>query len=119
MTASKLRIRTGLLYDGSLDPPRANVVVTLAGGKITAIEAADGVASDREAAALVPGLINAHAHVEMNGEPNTLSVYQLRTPTQTSLYSMENAQKGLRAGVTTLRDLGATASNGVEVRDAI
>ena len=119
MTASPLRIRTGLLYDGTLDPPRPNVVVTIAGGKIESIEPADGAQSDREAAALVPGLVNAHVHLEMNGEPNVLSVYVLRTPTQTTLACVENAQKGLRAGVTTVRDLGATESNAVEVRDAI
>ena len=119
MTASPLRIKTGLLYDGSLDPPRPNVVVMVAEGKIVSIEPADGAQSDREVAAIVPGLINAHVHLEMNGEPNTLSVYVLRTKAQITLACVENAQKGLRAGVTTVRDLGATESNAIEVRDAI
>jgi imidazolonepropionase-like amidohydrolase len=118
MTA-QLRIRAGRLYDGTLDPPRTNVVVTVVEGRITGIEPADGVAADREVAAVVPGLINAHAHLEMNGEPQTLSVHVLRNPEQRLLACVENAQKGLRAGVTSLRDLGASSRDAIEVRNAV
>ena len=119
MTAPALRIRTGRLYDGGLDPPKTNVVVTLENGKIASIAASDGAKADREAAAVVPGLINCHAHIEMNGEPQTLGVYVMRNAEQRVLACVENAQKGLRAGVTTLRDLGSTGRNAIEVRNAI
>ena len=114
-----LRIKTGRLYDGSLDAPRTNVVVTIEGTKIAAIEPADGKNADREAAAVVPGLINAHAHLEMNGEAQSLGVHVLRNQEQRLLACVESAQKGLRAGVTTIRDLGSSARNNIEMRNAV
>jgi imidazolonepropionase-like amidohydrolase len=44
---------------------------------------------------------------------------QTTTPMQRMLRAVENASKSLRAGVTTIRDLGATASIAIELRDAI
>lgn len=114
-----MRIRTGKLYDGTLDPPRTNVVLTIAEGRVLSIEPSDGASADREAAAIVPGLINAHAHLEMNGEGQTLRVHLLRNEEQRLLACIESAQKGLRAGVTAIRDLGSSARNNVEVRNAV
>jgi imidazolonepropionase-like amidohydrolase len=115
----QLRIKTGRLYDGSLGAPRANVVLTIDGAKIAAIEPADGKSADREVAAIVPGLINAHAHMEMNGEPQSLGVHVMRNQEQRLLACVESAQKGLRAGVTTIRDLGSSARNNIEMRNAV
>ena len=72
-----------------------------------------------EAPCVVPGLINAHVHLEMSGEPQTTSVFVLTTPTQRALVCAENARKTLRAGVTTVRDLGSTENLAVDVRDAV
>jgi len=115
-----MRIKAGRFYDGTLDAPRTNVIVTIEKAKIAAIEpAADGAKADREAAAIVPGLINAHAHLEMNGEPQTLTVFIVKNEEQRLLSAVASAQKALRAGVTALRDLGSSARNNVEVRNAI
>ena len=114
-----MRIRTGKFYDGTLDAPKSNVILTIRDGKLQSVEPADGAASDREAAAVVPGLINAHAHMEMNGEGQTLRVHIMRNEEQRLLACVESAQKGLRAGVTALRDLGSSGHNNVEVRNAV
>lgn len=115
-----MRIKTGKFYDGTLDAPRANVIVTIDEGKVVAVEpAGDGAKADREAAAIVPGLINAHAHLEMGGEPQTLTVFIVRNEEQRLLACVANAQKALRSGVTALRDLGSSAHNNVETRNAI
>jgi imidazolonepropionase-like amidohydrolase len=119
MTPPPLRIRTGRFYDGTLSPPRTNVVVTVAEGKVASVEAADSAAADREAAAVVPGLINAHAHLEMNGEAQTLAVYRLMSQEHRLLRCVESARQALYAGVTSMRDLGASVRNAIEVRDAI
>jgi imidazolonepropionase-like amidohydrolase len=116
---SVLRVRTGKLYDGSLAAPRDNVIVTIEGTQIVSIEPADGKSADREAAALVPGLINAHAHLEMNGEAQSLATHRMRNEDQRLIACIESAQKALRARVTTLRDLGSTRRNSIEVRDAV
>jgi imidazolonepropionase-like amidohydrolase len=119
MTAHTLRIKTGRLYDGTLDAPRTNVVVTIEGERIASIDPADGVRADREVAAVVPGLINAHGHLEMNGEAQSLTVHILRRPDERLLACIESARKGLRAGVTTIRDLGGSDRNAIAVRDAV
>ena len=84
----RIAIRTGTLYDGSADPPRANVTLLIEDGRVSRI-AGDGETIDAEctyeAACVVPGLINAHAHLEMNGEPDTQTAYLIRTPTERTL----------------------------------
>lgn len=119
MTPSPLRIRAGKLYDGSLRAPKTNVIVTIEGTKITSIEAADGARVDREAAAISPGLINAHAHLEANGEPNILGVYVLMNAEQKLFACIDHARKALHAGVTALRDLGSSGRNNIAVRNAV
>jgi imidazolonepropionase-like amidohydrolase len=115
-------IRTGSLYDGSANPPRTRVTLLIENGRVSRI-AADGetIEADRsyEAACVVPGLINAHAHLEMNGEPDTQTFYLIRTPTERTLDAARNARLALEAGVTTLRDLGGKESNAIALRDAI
>ncbi|MGH7661700.1 MAG: amidohydrolase family protein [Vulcanimicrobiaceae bacterium] len=119
MATSTLKIRTGKFYDGTLDQPRSNVIVTIEDERIASVAPADGAKPDREAAAIVPGLINAHAHLEFNGEPNVLSVVVLLTSEQKLMACVENARKTLRAGVTAVRDLGSSGRNNIEARNAI
>ncbi len=119
-----LIVRCSTLYDGTTEAPRTNAIVRIAGGFVVAIENADRfVARESDVVvsvdALLPGLINAHVHLEMSGEANTTSVYVLQTPAQLTLQCAENARKTLAAGVTTVRDLGGTAGNAIDLRDAI
>ena len=72
-----------------------------------------------DAACVVPGLVNAHVHLEMSGEAQTTSVFVLTTPTQRALVCAENARKALQSGVTAVRDLGSTENLAIDVRDAI
>ena len=119
MAEGTIRIRTGAFYDGSRDAPKTNVVVTVEDGKISSIAPADGAKADREAAAITPGLINAHAHLETNGEPNVLGVVLLLNAEQKLMACVENAGKALRGGVTAVRDLGSSGRNNIAVRDAV
>ena len=111
-------VRCGVLYDGSLAPPRRNADLTVEGGRIAEIRDASGE-FDLEAACVTPGLVNAHAHLEANGEPDTMAAVLATTPTQRMLRAAENAAKALAAGVTTLRDLGASERLAIDLRDAI
>lgn len=119
MSAQQLRIRTGKFYDGSLEPPKTNVIITIEGKTVASIEPADGKKADREAAAVTPGMINAHAHLEFNGEPDVFGIYVIKTPEARLLACVENARKALHAGVTAMRDLGSSGRNNIEVRNAI
>ena len=119
---TSLAIRCGALYDGSGAPPRRNVTILIEDTTIRDIvDGTTAVDAQRtiETRAVSPGLINAHVHLEMNGEPDVMGVYILRTPAEKTLGAAANARKALEAGVTTVRDLGATDGNAIAVRDAI
>lgn len=111
-------LRAGRLYDGSLDAPRSNVDLIIEDGRICEIRAAEG-SCDREAACIAPGLVNAHVHLEMSGQPDPLNIVHGTTPMQRMLHAVENARKSVEAGVLTVRDVGATDAIAVEIRDAV
>jgi imidazolonepropionase-like amidohydrolase len=111
-------VRAGILYDGTMDVPRRNVDVIIEDGKITELRNSGGKC-DREAACVTPGMVNAHVHLEMSGQPDPLHLAKQYTTVQRTLHAVENARKSLRAGVTCVRDVGASDAISIEVRDAI
>ena len=111
-------VRAGILYDGTLEPPKRNVDLAIAGGRIAELRAAGG-ACDFEAACVTPGLVNAHAHVEMSGEPDTMAAIASRRPNERLIAAVENARKSVAAGVTTIRDVGSSHRIAADLRDAI
>jgi imidazolonepropionase-like amidohydrolase len=118
----RFAIRTGRLYDGTPAAPRENATVVVDGGRIERITGNDGLPSVErtyEAASVVPGLINAHVHLEVNGEPDIQTFYLMRGTLERTLYAAQNARLALEAGVTTVRDLGASDGTAIAVRDAI
>ena len=66
-------VRAGVLYDGTLEPPKQRVDVVIDGGRVAEIRAATGEC-DLEAACVTPGLVNAHAHLEGSGEPDMMGM---------------------------------------------
>ncbi|MBC5799595.1 MAG: amidohydrolase family protein [Candidatus Eremiobacteraeota bacterium] len=119
---SSLAIRFGTLHDQRGESKRNGVLivegdrVARVGGPETEVPANASVV---DAACVVPGLINAHAHLEASGEAQTANFFKLTTPTQRALLAARNAREALHAGVTSLRDLGSTESIAIDVRDAI
>jgi imidazolonepropionase-like amidohydrolase len=111
-------VRAGVLYDGTLEPPKRNVDVVIDGALIREIRAANGEC-DLEAPCVTPGLVNAHAHLEGSGEPDMMGMIQTTTPNQRMLRAVENARKSVKAGVTTIRDVGSSNRIAPDVRDAI
>lgn len=68
---------------------------------------------------LLPGLIDSHVHLALDGAPGAMD--RLRTRSDDELYALmlRNAAQLLSAGVTTARDLGAPGGLGVRAREAI
>jgi imidazolonepropionase-like amidohydrolase len=121
MPASNSRtmiVRAGVLYDGTLEPPKRNVDIAIAEGRIAEIRVASGEC-DLEAACVTPGLVNAHAHLEASGEPDLMGMIQTTTPNQRLLRAVENACKSIKAGITTIRDLGSSNRIAPDVHEAI
>ncbi|MFN2449248.1 MAG: amidohydrolase family protein [Candidatus Baltobacteraceae bacterium] len=110
--------RAGVLYDGSTKEPRRNADLIVEDGRVREIRDAQGDC-DRSAACITPGLVNAHVHLEMSGEPDPLNLALTVTAMQRMVRAVANARKALQAGVTTVRDLGASEGIAIAVRDAI
>ncbi|MBV8066716.1 MAG: amidohydrolase family protein, partial [Candidatus Eremiobacteraeota bacterium] len=111
-------VRAGVFYDGTLEPPKRRLDIVIENGSIAAIRAASGHC-DLEAPCVTPGLVNAHAHLEGSGEPDMMGMIATTTPNQRMLRAVANACKSVKAGVTTIRDLGSSNSIAADVRDAI
>jgi imidazolonepropionase-like amidohydrolase len=111
-------VRAGVFYDGTLEPPKRRIDIVIENGAVSAIRAANG-ACDLEAACVTPGLVNAHAHLEGSGEPDLMGMIASTTPNQRMLRAVANACKSVKAGVTTIRDVGSSNRIAADVRDAI
>ncbi|MBD5605094.1 MAG: amidohydrolase family protein [Candidatus Eremiobacteraeota bacterium] len=118
--ATPVAIRFGTLYAGDGTIHR-NGVLAIEDGRIASLgdaPVADG-AIVIDAPCVVPGLINAHVHLEVSGEAETMSLYVLTTPVQRAFACADNARKTLEAGVTAVRDLGGSERLAIDLRDAI
>jgi len=101
-----------------LEPVHDGVVI-VDDGRITAVEPADPaheVDVDLGDATLVPGLIDAHVHLASDCGPRFGGVPD---EARLVLLAVGNAQRFLRAGVTTVRDLGGPSTVASDLRDAI
>ena len=117
-TATGLLALTGArLFDGSGSPLRDAVTVLVEDGRIRAVASdADGVphgarVADLGGRVLLPGLVDAHAHVTMLQHSHAWpapgkGAEPLRDDVPAHL-AASSLQRALRMGVTTIRDVGA------------
>ncbi|MDW7669977.1 MAG: amidohydrolase family protein [Bacillota bacterium] len=68
---------------------------------------------------VMPGLIDAHVHINMNGELDSDRLFLYQSPSEITLNSMKYVQDDLMAGYTSLRDVGSVGFSDVAVRNAI
>jgi imidazolonepropionase-like amidohydrolase len=131
MAAQKILIRGGTLIDGKGGAPVSDGALLIEGERIRAVgarrevekglELKDPALRIVEAAGktIMPGLIDSHCHINY-GEPETEEELDLYTPMEyRALRAVWNAQKVLRAGVTSICDPGSTGLVAVAARDAI
>jgi imidazolonepropionase-like amidohydrolase len=117
----KLVAGTGLAISGALVIVKDNKILSVAPGD-------SAIPSDAEVIDLsrytgIPGLIDVHTHMTYywDGAAGSRPWEQLesRLPAVTVFLAQENARKTLEAGVTTVRDLGASHYNDIAMRDLI
>jgi imidazolonepropionase-like amidohydrolase len=114
-------IRAGALIDGVSNSVRHNVVITIRGNEIT--EVSDGVASpisvtripagvtviDLSQATVLPGLIDAHTHIFLQGEVPAEGGYDIQLLKHPLAFraarATVSARRALEQGFTTLRDM--------------
>jgi imidazolonepropionase-like amidohydrolase len=114
-----LVVRGGTVVDASGERA-ADVAVE--DGEIAAVEAGAGADIDQtidaEGAYVVPGLVDAHVHLALDGRPNTDSLTR-ENETMLTYRAADHLQQTVRAGVTTVRDLGGPPTLAIDAREAV
>lgn len=68
---------------------------------------------------ILPGLIDAHVHLCLDGSPDPITSLLRESIPQTTLKAAEHARRTLEAGVTTVRDMGGKDYIDFAIRDGI
>ncbi len=110
-----IAIRAGRLFDSHTGTLLNNQIVLIKGDRIADVGPNLQIPAgmrviDLSNATVMPGMIDAHVHVNTGGN----------TPTQRALIALANAQVDLEAGFTTLLDMDSRGGwNTVDLRDEI
>ena len=124
--AEDLLIRAGTLIDVDAGQVLRDQAVLVEGGRIVSVQPyRSGLADGRReldwtAYTVAPGFMDMHTHLAGDIQNYNVEAYLKATPEQDVLAGAANARKTLRAGFTTVRDVGSY--NGfvdVALRDAI
>ena len=101
------------LIDGTGGPVVNNAVVVVEGTKIKAVGKegeveypADYEVLDLGGKTVLPGMVEAHVHIGMNGEPAMETIMLKETLPMTTIKASVYAQRDLMAGFTTIRTMG-------------
>lgn len=128
-TPKKIAIRAGRLIDGKSDSVIVNALILIDGDKIVSVTAGGAVPAgieliDLSQATVLPGLMDTHTHVMLNGDV-TAEDYDTQLLKESIPYrailGARNARIALEHGFTVLRDLeteGAMFAD-VDVKTAI
>ncbi len=121
----------GMLINGLSVPPLHNAAVVIQGDKIVEVGLASQVkipagatVIDTSGQTMMPGLIDAHAHLFMVGYGNEADWFKWLKTDAGKKYSIEkvmeiSAYQMLMSGITGAIDLGGTTKESVSVRDRI
>jgi len=124
--AQTIVIKAAHMIDGTGSAPVSNAVVIIDGDTITAAGANLAIPPkakviDLGGATIMPGFIDAHTHLigRALGEPGWDDAEVRDLEGYGAIRGVENAQKTLLDGITTVRNVGASYFNDVALRQAI
>lgn len=113
------------LHGRFIDPDRPAVRegwLSVSGGRIVALDDAppqpDGEVMELDGW-VVPGLIDAHVHLCLDGGADPGARLRAETPTDTVVRALGHLLAHLRAGVTTIRDLGGPDGVAIDLARAV
>ena len=114
LLSSVIAIKAGTLIDGRSDAPRHNQTIVIQDNRIVAV--GDGIAVpagaqviDLSNATVLPGLIDAHTHIFLQGEDPAEGGYDVQLLKYPIAYraarATVSARRALEQGFTTIRDM--------------
>ncbi len=125
-------IRAGTLIDGKSDKPRTNQVIVIRGNRIESVSDASSAKIpagateiDLSSQTVLPGLIDSHTHIFLQGEDPAKGGYDANILTQglalRAVRAGVAARRALEQGFTTLRDVETEGAGygDVGIRQAI
>jgi len=121
--AETYAIQAGRLIVDAAKPARGPSTVIVENGRISRIESgftapAGAIVVDERSRTVLPGLIDAHVH--LTGDPGTPFWRDAVDSNElAAVIGVKNALLTVRAGFTTVRDLGAVGLSSFALRDAI
>lgn len=123
--AQTIYVRAGSLVDVERGVVLSDQLIRIEGERIAAVAPyapppAGSVVLDWSRYQLLPGLIDMHTHLADYGQSSNPAEPLLHSPQETVLKGVSNARSTLRAGFTTVHDVGCfRAFSDVALRDAI
>lgn len=114
-----LALRGAQVWDGIADAP-CDTTLVFDGAHVSVLgpDAGGDESLDVSGCTVIPGLIDAHAHLCFNGGSDWRAVYDSDSPGRMLLRMAAAGRSMLEAGVTTVRDLGAPTALALELRQA-
>ena len=118
-------VHAGRLVDVEAGRVLNDRLIRIEDGRVTAVTAwtgapADGPVTDWSKLEVLPGLIDMHTHLADWGQTNNVAEPLLHSAQEIALVGAKNARDTLRAGFTTVHDVGCfRAFSDIALRDAI
>ena len=120
-------LKAAYLFDGVTGQLSEPGLLVVRGQRILAVGSDSAVPEGAEvidlgAATLMPGIIDAHTHISFDHEDDWAQGFyegMLRFPVEQSLRAARNARVTVQAGVTTVREVGASDFVDIGLRNAI
>ncbi len=125
-------IRAGTLIDGKSDQPRHDQAIVIRGDRIESVSAASGTKApagatviDLSKSTVLPGLIDSHTHIFLQGEDPAQGGYDANILKQgialRAARATVSVRRALEQGFTTLRDVETEGAGygDVEIKQAI
>lgn len=121
----RLLVHAGRLVDGVSSAARERVTVVVEGERVA--DVVDGfrlpargeTVLDLSGSTVLPGFVDLHVHLGMEMSPGAYIERFTQNPADLALRAAAHARKTLRAGFTTVRNLGDSYNVTVSLRDAI